>query len=78
MSLPIKLICCTNRVLRDGSSSIFVQYCYDEKHKPLFSTGIKIPASCWNKQQRLITAQHPLEYGNYKTPSMMSWQGLKR
>ncbi|MFT4094549.1 MAG: site-specific integrase [Niabella sp.] len=66
MGLPIKLICRTNRVHPDGASSVFVQYCYDEKQKPLFSTDIKIPPAYWHKKQRCITAQLPSEHGDYK------------
>lgn len=66
MSLPVKLICRANKVHVDGTCSIFIQYCCDKKNKPLFGTGIKIPASYWNKKNRCIYTQLPPEYGNCK------------
>lgn len=66
MSLPIKLTCRANKVNTDGTCSIFVQYCCDEKHKPLFGTDVKIPSRFWDRKDRCINGRLPSEFGNYK------------
>ena len=66
MSLPIKLICRKSKALTDENCSIYIQYCCDEKHKPLFGTEVRIPLSYWNKKKRCLSSQLPQEYGDYK------------
>lgn len=66
MRLPIKLICRTSRLNSDGTSSIYIQYCCDQKNKPLLSTYIKIPSLYWNAKTSCISAQLPKTYGSYK------------
>lgn len=66
MSLPVQLICRANKVNADGTCSIFVQYCCNEKHKPLFGTDVKIPPTYWDKKSRCINERLPSEYGDYK------------
>lgn len=66
MNLPIKLICRTGRLNSDGTSSIYIQYCCDQKNKPLLGTYIKIPSLYWNAKTACISAQLPKPYGSYK------------
>jgi integrase len=66
MRLPIKLICRTNKLHGDGTSTVFVQYCYDAAHKTLLHTGIKIPPVYWNKSQCCVTNKLPIEFGNHE------------
>lgn len=66
MRLPIKLICRTRKVHGDGTSTVFIQYCYNAEHKTLLHTGIKIPPVYWNKNQCCITNKLPIEFGNHE------------
>jgi len=43
MRQPIKLIMKKGKVRRDGTSLIFVQYCYASSQRVPISTGIAIP-----------------------------------
>jgi hypothetical protein len=43
MLLPIKLICPKNKVRKDGTSIIFIQYCGSDNKKTLLNTEIAIP-----------------------------------
>ncbi|WP_152269037.1 Arm DNA-binding domain-containing protein [Agriterribacter humi] len=51
MRFPVKVICRTNRVHNDDTSSIFIRYCFNQKQKPILFTGIKIPAQYWNQKE---------------------------
>jgi hypothetical protein len=64
MKLPIKLICRTKRVHEDGTSSIFIQYCYNAKQKTLLHTGIKIPPAYWKKAPCCISEKLPAAFGD--------------
>lgn len=63
MLLPVKLICRTNRVQKDGTCSVCIQYCYGEQ-KVLLHTGIKVPPIYWHNGQRCITDDLPREFGS--------------
>jgi len=66
MKLPIKLICRTKRVHEDGTSTVFIQYCYNTKQKTLLHTGIKIPPVYWKKIQGCISDKLPGDFGNHE------------
>lgn len=66
MKLPIKLICRTKRVHEDGTSTVFIQYCYNAKQKTLLHTGIKIPPAYWKKLQCCISDKLPAPLGNHE------------
>ena len=66
MRLPIKPLCEQKRVRRDGTSIIFLQYCYDAEHKTFLSTGIAIPSGFWNRQQLCVKETLPPAYGNFE------------
>ena len=42
--LPIKPICPANKVGRDGTAPVFLQYCYSTTNRILLNTGISIPS----------------------------------
>ncbi|MDQ2720617.1 MAG: site-specific integrase [Bacteroidota bacterium] len=63
MLLPIKPICCSNKVRRDGTSLIFIQYCLNADSKTLLNTEIAIPPSYWHKKLERISGSLPHEYG---------------
>ncbi len=63
MLLPISLICNPKRVRRDGTSLVFIQYCFSESNKTLLNTGIAIPPNYWSKKLRRIADKLPEEFG---------------
>lgn len=67
MRQPIKLIIKKEKVHKDGTSMIFLQYCYSAQRRVLISTGIAIPPSYWNARTSSISQQLPTEYGNVDT-----------
>ncbi len=63
MLLPIKPICSPKKVRKDGTSPIFLQYCYSATKRTLLNTGINIPPDCWNNKLLCITKKLPIAYG---------------
>ena len=63
MLLPIKPICSANKIRRDGTSLIFIQYCMSAENKTLLNTGITIPPRYWNKKLNRISDNLPVEVG---------------
>lgn len=64
MLLPLRLICTSNNVRRDGTSIIFIQYCYSSEKRTNLNTGIAIPAQYWNKKKQTILSSLPSLYGD--------------
>ena len=64
MLFPIKPICSANKTLRDGTSAIFLQYCFSASNRTLLNTGIRIPANYWSAKHRCISNKLPQAYGN--------------
>jgi site-specific recombinase XerD len=64
MLLPIKLICPKNKVRRDGTCIIFIQYCGADDKKTLLNTGIAIPPNYWNRKYLRVSVELPESYGN--------------
>ncbi|MDF2189819.1 site-specific integrase [Paraflavitalea sp. CAU 1676] len=77
MKLPIKLICRKNKLNGDGTTTVFIQYCYDADHKTLLHTGIKIPPLYWNKAQGSISNKLPVEFGNADSLNKELWRQLR-
>jgi len=66
MLLPIKPICNAKKIRRDGTSPIFLQYCYSATNRTSLNTGINIPPGCWNNKLLCITKKLPPICGNYE------------
>lgn len=66
MLLPIKPICDAKKARRDGTSLIYLQYCYSATSRTLLNTEIAIPAQFWDSQKEAISKNLPLSYGNYE------------
>lgn len=64
MVLPIKPICRANKIRKDGTSLIFLQYCYSATKRTLLNTEIAIPVDYWNKKQGRISDKLPIAFGN--------------
>jgi site-specific recombinase XerD len=63
MLLPIKLICKRDKVRRNGTSLIAIQYCYNSDKRTLLSTGIAIPPAYWNRKSLRISKELPTVFG---------------
>lgn len=64
MLLPIKPICNKKKVRRDGTSIIFIQYCFSSTNRTLLNTEIAIPPQYWDARKLCITKDLPESYGN--------------
>ena len=64
MHHPIRLIIKKRKVRKDGTSLIFLQYCYSPSKRILIGTDIGIPESFWNKKTSSISITLPGEYGD--------------
>jgi len=64
--LPIKLICRTKKTRRDGTSIIFLQYCFSPTNRTLLNRGIAMPINYWNKKLSRICEKLPFEFGDYE------------
>ncbi|MBA3829811.1 MAG: phage integrase SAM-like domain-containing protein [Taibaiella sp.] len=66
MLFPLKAICDPKKVRRDGTSLIYIQYCYSSENRTLLNTEIAIPHRYWNKRKLSITPDLPQIYGSAK------------
>lgn len=64
MLLPIKPICDKNKIRKDGTSLIFLQYCFSAESKTLLNTEIAIPPNCWHKKLHRVRDDTPSSYGS--------------
>jgi hypothetical protein len=60
--LPLSLICEKKDMRKDGTSIVFIQYCYSSEKRTTLNTGIAIPAKYWSKKRQIITSDLPKEY----------------
>ncbi len=63
MLLPIRPVCNSSKVRRDGTSLIFIQYCFSSENKTLLNTGIAIPPNYWHKKLNRIAEDIPMQFG---------------
>jgi hypothetical protein len=49
---------------KDGTSIVFIQYCYSSEKRTNLNTGIAIPAKYWSKKRQIITSDLLKEYGS--------------
>jgi len=67
MAQPVKLIQKKGAVRKDGTSIIFIQYCYSGDERILLNSGIAIPPNFWNKKTARISDKLPDLYGDVQT-----------
>lgn len=65
MVLPIKPICRANKIRKNGTSLIFLQYCYSATNRTLLNTEIAIPLEYWDKNHRCISQKLPAQFGDH-------------
>jgi hypothetical protein len=59
MLLPIKAICESGKVRKDGTYIVFIQYCFGSDKRTLLNTGISVPSKFWNKKSCGISESLP-------------------
>jgi integrase len=64
MLLPLSLICEKKDMRKDGTSVVFIQYCYSSEKRTNLNTGVAIPAKYWSKKRQIITGGLPTKYGS--------------
>ena len=63
MLFPLKKICETKKMRRNGTSVIYIQYCFSSTKRTLLGTGIDIPPSYWDSKNQKVKDSLPEEYG---------------
>lgn len=63
MLLPLKPICEAKKARRDGTSVIYIQYCYSSEKRTNLNTELAIPAEYWNDQKLFIKPDLPPQFG---------------
>jgi site-specific recombinase XerD len=66
MLLPLKPICPSSKIRKDGTSLIFLQYCRNESHKTLLNTELSVPPKYWHKKLQRVSDDLPLQFGDHK------------
>ncbi len=61
--VTVKPICKKNKERRDGTSVVFIQYCFTSNKRTLLNTGIAIPSNYWNEKNLKISDSLPLAFG---------------
>ncbi|MFT3910719.1 MAG: site-specific integrase [Ferruginibacter sp.] len=66
MHHPISLTIKKNKIRKDGTTLVFIQYCYNRTQRIIIGSGVSIPAVYWNVKTRSILNTLPEELGNYE------------
>jgi hypothetical protein len=78
MTLPLKLICSKNKLRKNGTSLIFIQYCFTSEERTLLNTGIAIPPNYWNRKQGRVSRDLPLKFGEVEKHEVKLNELLRR
>ena len=76
MNFPIKPICDSRFIRKDGTAFIYMQYCYSAKSRTLLNTKIAIPPVYWNQKKECVSEKLPEKFGqadeiNFELKRMM-------
>lgn len=76
MKFPIKPICDERFIRKDGTSFIYIQYCYSTHSRTLLNTKILIPPIYWNQKKECVSEKLPEKFGqadeiNFELKQMM-------
>lgn len=66
MLLPLKPICERKDMRRDGTSLVYIQYCYSSEHRTNLNTEIAIPPDHWVKKTQRIANTLPESFGDFQ------------
>jgi hypothetical protein len=50
-------------IRKDGTSLIYIQYCFSAKQRTLLNTKIAIPPQYWNQKKENISEKLPEKFG---------------
>jgi hypothetical protein len=64
MNLSIKPICERRFMRKNGTSLIYIQYCYSPEKRTLLNTGLAIPPEFWNRKRSTVSEKLPSVYGD--------------
>ena len=64
MNLPVKPVCKTGKIRKDGTASIGIQYCFTSEKRVLLDSGLAIPPKYWNRRRECISDNLPEMYGS--------------
>ena len=78
MILPIKPICKKEWVRRDGTSVIFLQYCFNSEERVLVDSALAIPPEYWNNKNNRISTNLPKDYGIVKELELILSEKMRR
>lgn len=78
MILPIKPVCKKEWVRRDGTSVIFLQYCFNSDERVLVDSGLAIPPEFWNKKNNRISPSLPEDFGKVKELELELSEKMRR
>ncbi|MGN6532089.1 MAG: Arm DNA-binding domain-containing protein, partial [Ginsengibacter sp.] len=61
--LTVKPICKKSKARKDGTSVVYIQYCFSSGRRTLLNTGIAIPSNYWNEKVLKISDSLPTTFG---------------
>ena len=64
MLLPLKMICELKKMRRDGTSIVYIQYCFTSSKRTLLNTEIEIPPNYWDDGKQMVLPDLPERFGN--------------
>ena len=63
MRQPVKLVMKKEKLSKNGTHTVFIQYCYTSVKRVLIGTGISIPQIHWDTNACSVIRSLPAEYG---------------
>jgi site-specific recombinase XerD len=63
MNYPLKLICDKRFIRKDGTTFIYIQYCFSASKRTLLNTKIAIPPQFWNQKKECVSDKLPEKFG---------------
>lgn len=70
MQMPLKLIIDDQRIRKDGTCSVYIQYCYSPSKRTLLNTQIELLPTHWNKKLGCISNNLSDKYGDAEELNM--------
>jgi integrase len=77
MKLPLKPICTSKEIRKDGTSLIFIQYCFSAENRTNLNTKIAIPPKYWDEKKLTIRQTLPSCYGEVEETKKLLKQKLR-
>lgn len=63
MNLPVKPVCKTGKIRKDGTASIAIQYCFTSEKRGLLDSSVGVPPKYWNRKKECVSEKLPENYG---------------